>query len=322
MEFGRRENESFFEWKLRLCLAKKRKLIDLDWIGIRDILGLDITPDQLRKQAVGYLEYDDHIHSTDGVATRILSLSDLHIPFELPLETFSKYSDCVDILQLNGDIGDCQAISKFPKTYRVSPMGELVETWKYLFELIDMISPKKIVVNYGNHDLRFQQYFTKNLDTDILELMPKTSLELIFVDGFTHYDKRLKTKTHYEPLKEVFPEVEIDYTDNWWCQIGKTIFCHPLAFSSAMMKTSENAVNYFRNEGIDFTSLVMAHTHRVGEYYVGNTVMYEQGACCDTKKNNYSDGRLTKSQKEGYLYLCQDENGEVIRNKTKLVCLN
>lgn len=71
---------------------------------------------------------------------------------------------------------------------------------EYLIDLIEYIRPKKVVCNYGNHDKRFANYFAKNLDTDILELMPDTSLELIFVDGFKHYDKRSKSKIWYEPL--------------------------------------------------------------------------------------------------------------------------
>lgn len=261
-------------------------------------------------------------HDKCSVATRILSVSDFHVPFQLPVSTFEDYVGKVDILQLNGDISDCQAISKFPKSYRVSPMEEIIETRKYLIELIDFIKPKKVVATYGNHEVRFQSYFSKSLDSDLLELMPKTSLELIFVDGFKHYNKRERTKVEYKPLCEVIDGVEIEYTDNWFCQIGKTIFCHPLAFSSGMMKTSEYAMNYFRNEGYDFKSLVMAHTHRVGQYEVGNTTLFEQGCCCDTKKQHYSDGRLTKSQKEGFLYICQDADGEIIKSKTRLVCLN
>jgi RNAse (barnase) inhibitor barstar len=240
----------------------------------------------------------------------------------LPIETFSDYVGCVDILQLNGDISDCQSISKFPKAYRISPMEELIETRKYIISLIEYIKPKKVTITYGNHDLRFQSYFSKNLDTDLLELMPKTSLELIFVDGFKHYNKRERTKIEYKPLVEVFDDVEIDYTDNWFCQIGKTLFCHPLAFSSGILKTAEKAMYYFRNENYSFTSLVMAHTHRVGEFVIGNTTIYEQGCTCYVKANNYSDGRLGNSQKEGFIYICQDKNGEIIKDKTKLVCLN
>jgi hypothetical protein len=66
----------------------------------------------------------------------------------------------------------------------------------------------------------------------------------------------------------------------------------------------------------------MAHTHRTGEYTIGNTTIYEQGACCDTKKNDYSNGRLYNSQKEGFIYICQDTNGKIIKDKTKLVVLN
>lgn len=253
-----------------------------------------------------------------GAKHRILCISDTHVPFQLPADTFAKYRGLVDTLVLNGDIADCQAISKFPKSYRVSPMEELIETRAYVSELIDTICPSRVVATYGNHDVRFQNYFSKNLDTDILELMPKTSLELIFVDGFTHYDKRRGVKTKYEPLKDTITDVEIDYVDNWYTQIGSTIFCHPLAFSSGMMKTAQRAVDYFRNEGEVFDSLVMAHTHRVGEYYMGNTVMYEQGCCCDTSKLNYADGRLTPQGKQGYIYLCQDSTGKLIRDSVRI----
>lgn len=322
MQLERYADESDFEYKLRLCKAKINKEIDLEWQEIVDLLGIDVHYDHLRKTAYGLVEYDNYINSLNGVATKILSISDLHVPYQKPIETFKDYCGNIDILQINGDVCDCQAISRFPKAYRISPMEELIETRQYLIDLIDFLKPRQVVVNYGNHDLRFQNYFAKNLDTDLLELMPKSSLELIFIDGFKHYNKRERTKVEYEPLTKVIEGVEITYTDNWFCQIGQTIFCHPLAYSSQMMKTSENALTYFRNEGYNFTSLVMAHTHRVGEYVVGNTTLYEQGACCETKENNYGDGRLTKSQKEGFIFVAQDKNGKILRDKTELVCLN
>ena len=122
MDIRRRGNETEFEWKLRLCLAKKRNEIDLDWQEIVDILNLDITKDQLRKQAVGYYEYDEYIHGYGGVSNRILTISDLHVPFQLPKEVFEEYVGIIDTLVINGDILDCQALSKFPKLYRLSAM--------------------------------------------------------------------------------------------------------------------------------------------------------------------------------------------------------
>jgi predicted phosphodiesterase len=265
---------------------------------------------------------NEKLNGGNGIKTRILSLSDFHIPFQLPVETFADYVGRVDILQLNGDITDCQAISRFQKTYRISPMEEIIETRKYLIDLITYLKPKKVVITYGNHDIRFQSYLSKNLDTDILELMPKTSLELIAVDGFKHYDKRNGTKIEYSPLCDFFSDVKVEYTDNWYCQIGDAIFCHPYTFSQGMMRTAERAMEYFRNEGFDFNVLCIAHTHRAGQYKVGKTILYEQGCCCDSRASQYCDGNLVKSQKEGLVYLCQDENGNTIPEEMRLEYLN
>ena len=135
IDLHRLENEDQMAWQIRCCLAKRRKETDMDWIEIRDMLGLDITPDQLRKQAVGYEEYDNYIHGLNSVATSILSLSDLHYPFAKPLETFADYIGKIDILQLNGDILDCMQLSRFNKTYRTSPIEEIINGRQYIIDL-------------------------------------------------------------------------------------------------------------------------------------------------------------------------------------------
>ena len=324
--YARKENEQFDDYFVRLFEHKND--YGLSCQDIADILnaeaGVTYGESKWRKEYAAFHRGMMYARSKAmrGVKNRILCISDTHVPYQLPVSVFSEYAGITDILVLNGDIADCQAISKFPKTYRVSPMAELIKTRQYLIDLINYIAPNKVVINYGNHDIRFQQYLAKNLDTDLLELMPKTALELIVVDGFNHYDKAAGTKTYYAPIQEVISDVEIVYTNSWFCQIGETIFCHPTAFSCGILKTAEKAVQYFRNEGYQFTSLVMAHTHRVGEYKQGNTTLYEQGCCCDVTKQHYSDGRLTHSQKEGFIFLCQDENGSAIREHTKLVALN
>ena len=186
---------------------------------------------EVRKRLYGMKRLIEIIESekSNGVATTILSISDLHIPFQLDYKILSEYRNKIDILQINGDVVDCQALSKFSKQYRISPMEEMIQGRQYLIDLIEYLRPKKVVCNYGNHDKRFAAYFAKNLDSDILELLPDTSLELIFVDGFNHYDKRSKSKVWYEPLCNVFDDIEIEYIDDWKCKIGKTYFVHPLA---------------------------------------------------------------------------------------------
>ena len=308
-----------------ICNSKSK---DKTWeevaMQLNSEFGTDVSSSAYRKCFQYYTLMDNalKLKGNSAVAKRILSVSDTHVPFELPIELLSAYKGRVDVLQLNGDICDCQAISKFNKTYRVSPMEEIIKARKYVIDMIEYLQPKEVVVTYGNHDLRFQNYIAKSLDNEMAELMPKTSLELIFVDGFNHYNKREGTKSWYAPIQQLFPYIAIEYTDNWWVQIGDTIFAHPSAFSSGVLKTAEKAMYFFRNEGFQFKELVMAHTHRVGEYYIGNTRIIEQGAFSDVTKNNYTNGQLYNSQKEGFVYLCQDINGNTLRDKTELVALN
>lgn len=293
----------------------------MDWQEIVDILGLDVSADHLRKTAYGMLEYDNYIHGFSGVATTILSISDLHVPFQLDYSLLKDYRN-VDILQINGDVVDCQSLSKFSKQYRISPMEEMILGRQYLIDLIEYIKPKKVVCNYGNHDKRFANYFAKNLDTDILELLPDTSLELIFVDGFKHYDKRSKSKVWYEPLCNVFSDIEIEYIDDWKSKIGKTWFVHPLAYRSGFLATADKAKDYLQDEYKEqFDCVVMAHTHAVGDTTKGYVRLFEQGAFADVKKMNYMDGRLTKPQKMGFAFICQDKDGNIINDKSKVIVL-
>lgn len=260
---------------------------------------------------------------TNGVATTILSISDLHIPFQLDFELLKDYKNKVDILQINGDVVDCQALSKFGKQYRISPMEEIILGRQYLIELIEYIRPSKVVCNYGNHDKRFATYLAKNLDSDILELMPNTSLELIFMDGFRHYDKRNRTRVWCEPLCNIFNDIEIEYVDDWKVQIGKTIFAHPLSFRSGMLATADKAKSYFQDVcDQPFDCICMAHTHRVGDVTRGHIRLLEQGAFADVKRMDYMDGKLVQPQKSGFVIICQDDNGNLIKDKSRVVVLN
>lgn len=327
------ENEAL--WRIG-CEKRNGSCDDITWVEIANLFNKHFRDSEeeyrdssaYRKKFKNYLDFYEQVLNngtkTDNeyVATRILCVSDCHVPYQLPIDLLKDYVGKVDILVLNGDIGDCQAISTFPKTYRKSPMEEIIETRHYMISMINYIKPKKVIVNYGNHDLRFQSYMAKHLDSDLLELMPETSLELIIDDGFKHYDKVDKTKIEFSPLKDMYNDIEIIYTGNWYSQINDTIFCHPKAFSSGILKTAEKAMYFFRNEGMNFKTLVMAHTHRIGYYKIGNTMIYEQGAFCDVNANNYSDGCLVNSQKEGFIYICQDINGNTIESKTKLITLN
>ena len=75
---------------------------------------------------------------------------------------------------------DCMALSRFSKSYRVSPLEEMIGARQYIIDLIEMIKPKKVLANHGNHELRLGSYLAKNLDNELQELMPETALDYIF----------------------------------------------------------------------------------------------------------------------------------------------
>lgn len=323
-DLHRLENEDSIAWQVRCCLAKRRKETDMDWVEIRDMLGLDITPDQLRKQAVGVELYDKYINGFNSVATRILSISDLHIPFHLPIDIYKPYIGKVDTLVLNGDLEDCQSCSKFSKKYRIDVDKEMVMTRKFLIELIHMLTPKKVIVVKGNHEHRMGRYLSDRLNEDLMSIMPDSPMDLIINDGFRVKDRINKTETWYSPIVEVFKDenVEISYTGEWYRKVGQTIFAHPLSYSSGMLKTTEKAVDHFLRKDRDFEAVVLGHTHKLGSYIQGNIKMFEQGCCCDLNKLDYNDGYLTLPGQNGYLYICQDKDGKIIDDYTKIEILN
>ena len=319
----RKSGESYFDYFIRL--AENKDSYHLRWEDIAKLLnrqnGNDYGESAYRKFYSAFQAGRDYESgkSTIRVADRILCISDLHFPFCLPVSTFEQYRH-VDTLILNGDLLDMQSISKFQKSYRISPLEEMIGCRQYLIDLIEFIAPKRVIINKGNHELRFGNYLAKHLDNEMQELMPETALDLMVNDGFHHYDKRTHTKVWYTPLTEVFDgRVDVKYTGEWWCKYGKTIFAHPLAYSSGMLKTTEKAANYFYRVTSDFDTVVLAHTHKLGMYVQGDVTLYEQGACCDTGKLCYADGGLTLPQQQGFLYLCQDAEGALVFDQTKLV---
>ena len=59
----RKQNESDFDYKVRLCIAKLNKEIDLDWSEIVDLLGLNCSADHLRKLAYAYKEMSENLET-------------------------------------------------------------------------------------------------------------------------------------------------------------------------------------------------------------------------------------------------------------------
>lgn len=258
-----------------------------------------------------------------GIVTRILCVSDLHIPYQLPIETFRDYAGgVIDTLVINGDVEDCQSISSFQKKYRINFIEEMIAARQYLVDLIEYIKPHTVYITRGNHEDRLLRYLSERVNEDLLQLMPDSPLDLIINNGFHNYDHKTGVDVFYKPLRQTLNKnIRIVYDGSWNCKVGHTIFAHPLTYSSAMLKTTEKAVNFFLREDRDFDSIVLAHTHKLGQYTQGGIVMYEQGCCCQVEKMNYADGKLTLPQQKGFIYVAQDSEGHIMTDHTKLIQL-
>lgn len=57
------EGESDFDYKVKLCIAKLNKEIDLDWSELIDLLKLDCSADHLRKLSYAYKEMSENLYS-------------------------------------------------------------------------------------------------------------------------------------------------------------------------------------------------------------------------------------------------------------------
>lgn len=318
--------ESIDDYRIRLC--DNKDVYGITYEKIASLLnaenGKNYGESAYRKEYAAFNRgrIYEREHGAEHPATRILAVSDLHVPYNYPVELFNEYVGVVDVLVLNGDIMDCHSISSFPKKYHISIIDEMIQSRQYIIDLVNVIKPSKVIVTKGNHEHRMLKYLTDRLNDDIMNLMPDSPMDLIVNDGFKNNDRFKHIETYYPPLKEVFESsgVKVSYTGEWYCRVGNVIFAHPLAYSSSMMKTAEKAVTYFsRSEDRTFTAIVMSHTHKVGFYKVGDIKMYEQGCCCKLDMLDYANGKLQDPQQNGYMYIGLDKNGNIIENKTRLI---
>ena len=308
----------------RIVESKLVDRIDKDYTELsEEAFGKAYSSDVARRMFYGAKKVIDAIEEDKGRVnedeTRILCISDMHIPFNRDIEEFFKYKGKVDTLVLNGDIIDNYSMSNFTKMYRLSLVEELIQARELLIELIEEIKPKKVTVVTGNHEIRLGKKIADKIGSDLLDLMPRDALAFLFDTGFNYYDRIKKCKTVYTPIDEEV-DCEVNYVGNFWTKEGKTIFVHPQAFRGTTLGTVGKAYDYFTAIGEDFQSIIMAHTHKLGMYVMNDKYLYEQGTCANLNHMDYQDLKLPKySQVNGYMYIVQDKEGNLIYDKTKLI---
>ena len=316
--------ENRYEKIKRIVESKLVDRVDKDYTELsEEAFGKAYSSDVARrmfygaKKVIDAIEEDEERVNEDE--TRILCISDMHIPFNRDIKEFFKYKGKVDTLVLNGDIIDNYSMSSFTKMYRLSLVEELIRARELLIELIEEIEPKKVTVVTGNHEIRLGKKIADKIGSDLLDLMPRDALAFLFDTGFNYYDRIKKCKTVYTPIDEEV-DCEVNYVGNFWTKEGKTIFVHPQAFRGTTLGTVGKAYDYFTAIGEDFQSIIMAHTHKLGMYVMNDKYLYEQGTCANLNHMDYQDLKLPKSsQVNGYMYIVQDKDGNLIYDKTKLI---
>jgi hypothetical protein len=326
----RLDGESQFDFMKRIVYEKLvDRTLDCSYEELSEPLfgdGNCFNESEVRKRCYGILAMIRAMdESPNHIKKRILFIADIHYPFVLDKNILTKYRGIVDTLVFGGDLVDFNAISKFKKATAYDPVREIVEARQYLIDLIEFINPKEIYAIYGNHDIRFGNFLDKSLGNSLVNLMPTTPLDLVFTDGFYFYDREKHCKSYFESISTVFPEKNIVYEGSWFCRVGNVIFAHPMAYKSGILATSDKAYNYFLNKtrGEDLQAVCMAHTHRSGEYAKSDgRMIYESGCFCDVNANPYNEGKLVCEQTQGFIYICEDEAGDIVNGTTQRVVLN
>lgn len=210
----KRDDESFFDYKVRLCIAKLNKEIDLDWIEIKEILGLDCSSDHLRKLAYAWKEMLEN----DYKPARTKTNEDTVLNYKEKVEILgdgSHKSDkllrmsaeqCKDpefLLKAHGyDNSEWELVNAKNNIWNVYSKQDGIQT---LYSSRITVKPKKSGFNME----KLLEAIKKNVEAIHIDINPVTEyedrlLEVPFLD--THFgvsDYEYYKKTQLETLKYI-----------------------------------------------------------------------------------------------------------------------
>jgi predicted phosphodiesterase len=245
--------------------------------------------------------------STQPATKKILSLSDLHMPFHdtEALEMALEHDGNADILVLNGDILDCYSVSSYSKDKGIPLQVEYQLALDFIREMTSRFEEVHLVK--GNHENRVDRYLSQKLDpySAILgnrDIVDKLSKGLILDEnGFTGRSYNF-TNVYYNELG--LP---------WLGKVGKTIFMHPDTYLAQPGATVTRGMEYLRGQlpWDSFDSIVMGHTHKQAKLIEQNKLLIEQGALCLTQGYLKQAEFRKRPSIVGYAVIYQDKDGNI-----------
>lgn len=262
--------------------------------------------------------HKDELGLTTDKHVKILSFSDLHVPFFLweDMERALRQHKDANIVVLNGDILDAYVFSTFSKSKNISALKE----YRVAFDLVHYLSDnfEKVVLVCGNHDYRTSRAVkSAGFNSDASRVLRPDLLSRIAngekLDEYGNLEAKLD-----------FSNVIYELSDSWYVRIGKTIFCHPSGFASKYPgATVVKLLDHFSNRLSydDFDSIVVGHTHKVYKGVVGNKLLIEQGAMAHRLPYQFKADLRFKNTSNGYAIIYQDADGNTNFNDSTPIYL-
>lgn len=255
----------------------------------------------------------------DKIYRKILSLSDIHVPFareDLLNKILEEHSDS-DICVINGDLLDGYIYSTFDKAERVSALVE----YQAAFELVTILSeifPEVYLVN-GNHDARV----SRTLKSIGFEKERTQILRPDLLARIANGEKLDDTGMLVEKIN--FKNVFYQQHESWYIKIGKTLFVHPWSKGSSKPGFTATKVNdYFstRYQPNEYDSVVVGHTHKCYKGVINSKLLIEQGCLADFMSYSHSPQlQYIDNGMNGYALIYQDKEGNTDFNKSGFVFL-
>lgn len=266
----------------------------------------------LRRQR-GIMSADDH-------ARKIVSISDLHVPFmdvDMVDEIVAEHASPATWLVINGDALEGYAYSHYTQDKMVSGLHE----YRGVFELVKYLRTKfgRIFITSGNHDKRLTRSLNElGWPSDKYSVLGPDLLARI-ANGEELDATGLLVKKHD------FSNVTYEPIESWYIRIGKTVFFHPS--SKPGSRPGETVTKWARKfleryDADEVDSFVCGHTHKVYEGVINGFKMMEQGTLAGYLAYAFDPKSLYDGNgQNGYAVVYQDAEGNTDFNASHVFYL-
>lgn len=239
----------------------------------------------------------------DGKPKRILNITDMHIPFQNPKVLTAALKEDADVCVISEPM-DLYKYSGFRKEKYIPIERELMNA-RVIFDEIRK-KYRYVVIQDCNHSRRLLKVIQSRLES-----FPELAI-------------LIKKSKVLDLVQLIFPEGVDNFliTGSWWCQIGKTIFCHPDYYSKAPLKTVQNSYEFFttlpeQSFLSEWDAIVNSHTHHGGMIPYKWKWLIENPCSCYLMDYILAGKKHNAEWHYGYSIVEQDKEGNFLPNRSR-----